>query len=57
MLPAIVGVEIKVSSLEGQWKLSQNQPEKNQQGVINGLSILNDSTSLAVASMVREQIE
>ncbi|HCE1838700.1 FMN-binding negative transcriptional regulator [Vibrio parahaemolyticus] len=57
MLPAIVGVEIEVNSLEGQWKLSQNQPELNQQGVINGLSSLNEPASQAVASMVRAQVE
>jgi transcriptional regulator len=38
MLPAIVGIEINVSSIIGQWKLSQNQPVQNQQGVIEGLS-------------------
>lgn len=34
MLPAIVGIEIAVTSMTGQWKLSQNQPEINQLGVI-----------------------
>jgi transcriptional regulator len=38
MLSAIVGIEINVSSIIGQWKLSQNQPVQNQQGVIEGLS-------------------
>lgn len=38
MLPAIVGIEIDILSMTGQWKLSQNHPEKNQQGVIKGLS-------------------
>lgn len=37
-LGGIVGIEITVNSLEGQWKLSQNQPANNQTGVIEGLS-------------------
>ncbi|MGR5321717.1 FMN-binding negative transcriptional regulator [Vibrio sp. DNB22_19_1] len=57
MLPAIVGIEIEVNSIEGQWKLSQNQPEVNKRGVINGLSALGESDADAVASMVRAQIE
>lgn len=38
MLTGIVGIEIVVEAMEGQFKLSQNQPEVNQQGVVNGLS-------------------
>jgi transcriptional regulator len=34
MLPTIVGIEISISSIEGQWKLSQNLPEVNKLGVI-----------------------
>jgi transcriptional regulator len=36
-LQAIVGVEIPVSRIEGKWKVSQNQPERNRQGVADGL--------------------
>ena len=57
MLSAIVGIEIEVSSIVGQWKLSQNQPEINQQGVIQGLSSLNDPVSQEIASMIRAQVE
>ncbi|MGL5291227.1 MAG: FMN-binding negative transcriptional regulator [Plesiomonas sp.] len=35
MLSAVVGIEIAIDSLTGKWKLSQNQPELNQQGVID----------------------
>jgi transcriptional regulator len=38
MLPAVVGIEISVDSIEGQWKLSQNQPEINKFGVVKGLA-------------------
>jgi transcriptional regulator len=37
-LAGIIGIEIKINSIEGKWKLSQNQPEKNQVGVIKHLT-------------------
>jgi transcriptional regulator len=37
MIRAVVGVEIAVTALEGKWKVSQNQPEANRLGVIDGL--------------------
>lgn len=37
MLRAIVGVEMKVTSVEGKWKLSQNRPDADVAGVIEGL--------------------
>ena len=52
MLPAIVGVEIRVNSLQGQWKLSQNQPEENKQGVIDGLNAQQDNAALEIAALV-----
>jgi predicted FMN-binding regulatory protein PaiB len=38
MIPAIMGIEIEVVSITGQWKLSQNQPELSQRGVAEALS-------------------
>lgn len=57
MLPAIVGLEIDVTAIDGQWKLSQNQPEVNREGVIRGLSALNDPAAKAVAAFVQAQRE
>ena len=37
LMKAIVGIEIPIVRLEGKWKLSQNQPEQNRQGVIAGM--------------------
>lgn len=37
LLNAIVGVELRVSSLEGKWKVSQNRPVEDREGVIAGL--------------------
>lgn len=36
-MKAIVGIELKISRIAGKWKVSQNQPAKNQQGVYDGL--------------------
>ncbi len=56
MLPAIVGIEIDISAIQGKWKLSQNQPLVNQQGVINGLNALSPQ-SQQVAAMVEEAMK
>ena len=37
LLSAIVGIELTVTSLSGKWKVSQNQPEENRDGVRAGL--------------------
>ncbi|HEY1720212.1 MAG TPA: FMN-binding negative transcriptional regulator [Magnetospirillaceae bacterium] len=37
MLKAIVGFEIEIATLEGKWKMSQNQPAENKPGVVEGL--------------------
>ena len=34
MLPAILGIEISIDSIEGQWTLSHNQPAVNNFGVV-----------------------
>ena len=52
MLPAIVGVRIEVTSVQGQWKLSQNQIRTIQRGVIEGLSQLDNTVVSEVVEMV-----
>ena len=37
LIEQIVGIEIVVTRLLGKWKVSQNQPPENQNGVIKGL--------------------
>lgn len=37
LMGMIVGIEIPITRLVGKWKVSQNQPEKNRLGVIQGL--------------------
>lgn len=54
MLKAIVGFRIRVTNLQGKWKVSQNQPEANQAGVIAGLTEQGHDTQLAMAKLVSE---
>ena len=54
MLPAIVGLEI--SAITGQWKVSQNQSEINNQGVITGLCNVQSSAALKIAALVQEHV-
>lgn len=53
MLAAIVGLEIQITAMTGQWKLSQNQPEVNKQGVITGLSKQKINEALKIAELVQ----
>ena len=56
MLSAIVGLEIEILSITGQWKVSQNQPERNQQGVIAGLSQSTNTDVLKMAELVKSYV-
>jgi transcriptional regulator len=55
LLAGIVGLEIVVGRIEGKWKVSQNQPEANREGVIRGLEAKGDPQALAMAALVRER--
>ncbi len=48
MMRAIVGIEIPIASLVGKWKVSQNQPEVNREGVIRALQELVPAMAQAV---------
>lgn len=50
---AVVGIEIQVESLEGKWKVSQNQPVENKQGVIDGLQASTNPMASEMAALVR----
>jgi len=54
-LQAIVGIEIAVTKLFGKWKVSQNRPEIDREGVVSELSKTTDADSLAIAGLVRER--
>ena len=52
MLRAIVGIEIPLTSLQGKWKLSQNHPMVNREGVTSGLRSQGGDQALAMATAV-----
>lgn len=53
MLKAIVGIEIRVTRLQGKWKMSQNRLPKDREGVIMGLESRNDESSRAMLGVLR----
>ena len=55
LLGAIVGFEVPIRLLQGKWKLSQNRPQKDQQGIVRGLSALGDDAAASLATMVRDE--
>lgn len=54
-ISGIVGIEIPIARIEGKWKVSQNRPEADRQGVIDGLRAAGEDESLAMAELVRER--
>jgi transcriptional regulator len=55
MLRGIVGIELRVSRIEGKWKASQNRDERDRLGVVRGLEALNTPASLAMRDIVVER--
>lgn len=51
-LKAIVGIEIAITRWEGKAKMSQNQPERNQNSVIQGLTNSADASERELAGAV-----
>jgi len=52
MLNGIVGIELSISALCGQWKLSQNQPAANRAGVVAGLAQSEQPEAAAIAALI-----
>lgn len=57
MLNAIVGIEIPISRLRGKWKVSQNRPQADRQGVIQGLLASGDPRDEEMAGLVGRYLE
>jgi transcriptional regulator len=55
MLAAIVGIEIAIERIEGKWKMSQNQPAANREGVVTGLQQQGDAAAMAMAGVVERR--
>jgi transcriptional regulator len=52
MLKLIVGFEFSIVSLTGKWKVSQNRPQADKQGVIRNLQDAGDADSREIAAML-----
>lgn len=52
---AIVGVELEITRLEGKWKMSQNRPSSDVEGVVGGLAASPDPGDRRVAEIMRGQ--
>jgi transcriptional regulator len=53
-LKAIVGIELPIRRLDGKWKLNQNRPAADRQGVIRALETRDQHTDAGVARAMRE---
>ena len=53
---AIVGIEIPIARIEGKWKVSQNRPIADREGVVAGLRAQGDEASLAMAALVEARL-
>jgi transcriptional regulator len=51
---AIVGVEIPIGRIEGKWKMSQNRPEADRDGVIEGFRAMGEAGE-EIAALVAER--
>ena len=54
MVQAIVGIEIPIARLTGKWKVSQNRPEKDRAGVVEGLLQQPNDLARAMAKLVQQ---
>jgi transcriptional regulator len=52
---AIVGIEVAIESIEGKWKVNQNRPEADRQGVVAGLEGNGSAESIEMARIVEER--
>ena len=55
-LGAIVGIEIALTQLIGKWKVSQNRPDMDRKGVVEGLNERGDEDSSDIARWVKEKL-
>jgi transcriptional regulator len=53
-IKGIIGLEIEITRLEGKWKVSQNRPAADREGVHAGLSEQGDT---AMADLVAEHLK
>jgi transcriptional regulator len=52
---AIIGISVQIDRLEGKFKMSQDKPAGDRQGIIQGFERMGTEAALAVADTVRER--
>jgi transcriptional regulator len=52
-IKAIVGLEIEIAHIAGKWKVSQNRPAADREGIVAGLTAEGEPTALDMAEIVR----
>ena len=57
MRKAVVGIEMAIETLEGQWKLSQNKAPPDRRGVVAGLERQGGPAHLAIADLMRQALD
>jgi len=56
LVGGVVGVELQIDRMEGKWKLSQNRPREDRDGVMAGLRREGGANGAALAElMAREE--
>lgn len=55
MLKAIVGFTLRITRLEGKWKMSQNRPAQDVTGVLDGLAREDNAQHRQVSELVAER--
>ncbi len=54
-LRAIVGIEVRIARIEAKWKLSQNRPAADVDGVVRGLSADGEEAVAALVEQARKR--
>jgi transcriptional regulator len=55
LLSAIVGLEMPIARISGKWKMSQNRPDVDLAGIVDGLREGSDQDREAVADQVEKR--
>ncbi|HKO66684.1 MAG TPA: FMN-binding negative transcriptional regulator [Burkholderiaceae bacterium] len=55
MTNAIVGIEVPIMQLTGKWKVSQNRPQKDRTGVVQGLQQNRTDDNASMADLVGQK--
>ncbi len=55
LVAAVVGLELQIDSMVGKWKLSQNRPREDRDGVMAGLSREGGADGAALADLMANQ--